>query len=71
MLGGALPVTDMLEWKEEDQVIKTVDLAEPAASLELRPEVVQAMKKVREAMYSVGSSYYAGSRDGEKARAYR
>lgn len=50
MLGGALPVTDEVEWKEKDQLIKVVDFMEPAASTGLVPRVVEALRNVQEVM---------------------
>lgn len=36
--------------KDEDQVMQVIDVAEPAATTELGPQVVEKMSKVREAM---------------------
>lgn len=41
--------------KEEILVIKAADVTKPAASPELGPQVVLAIKKVREAMYPICS----------------
>lgn len=51
MLVLAEPVTKEVEIKEEDQVVEVVDVTKPAASPELGPQVVEAMKKVREELY--------------------
>lgn len=53
ILGAAKPGTEVVEVKEADKVLKIIDVTEPAASSERGGQVVEGMRKVREAMYPV------------------
>lgn len=57
------PATEELELKEEDQVIEVIEMREPAALPELDPQVARAMRRVREAMYSVSSFHNVDFRE--------
>lgn len=51
MLSAAGPAIKELDVKEEDPVIKVIDMMKPAASLELCPQVVEAVGEVRDRLY--------------------
>lgn len=54
-LGAAIPVTKEVKVKKENQAVETVDVTEPAGMPELGRKVVEAMREVSEAIYSVRS----------------
>lgn len=53
MIDAAGPVTKKVKLEEKDQVMETIGVTEPETSPELSPQVVQAMKKLLEAIYPV------------------
>lgn len=55
MIGTVVLGTEKVEVKEEDQEMEVVDVNEAAVSSDFGPQVFEAMRKVREAMYLVGS----------------
>lgn len=55
MIGAAKEVTEEVEVRQADQVVKEPDMAEPVASHELDPQVIGAIRKVRKAAYPVYS----------------
>lgn len=55
MMGGEGPVSKELEVIEEHQILEVDDGAEPATLSELSTQVVEEMRMVGEAMYSVCS----------------
>lgn len=53
LMGAAQKGTKNVDMKEEDKVMKLVDVTEQEASSELGPQVVQEMRMVRKVMYYV------------------
>lgn len=53
MMGKARPVTNGEKLKKEDKVMEAANLTEPETSPEIGAQVLEAMRKVREAMYFV------------------
>lgn len=55
MMSAKGSVTKKMDVKEEDQMIEVADVMEPEALPEHCPRVLEAMRKVRKAMYRIDS----------------
>lgn len=63
MMGGAGPVTKEVSVRKIDQFMELVGVTEPALSSELCPQVLEVIRKVRKAMYSIRSFHNVDFRE--------